>query len=65
MKEKKTEVITFRTTQKVKEKLEQEAEARGWTIAKLTEIIVSTYTNENTPPKGINNINIVNITQGG
>lgn len=65
MKDKKTEVITFRTTQSVREKLEEEAELRGWSVSKLAETIVARYTEESTPPKGISHINIVNINQGG
>ena len=44
MKEKKTEVITMRTTPTVKQRLAEEAEKRGWSISQLAERIVATYT---------------------
>lgn len=43
VKEKKTEVITYRTTSTVKKALEQEAEARGWSISQLSERIIEAY----------------------
>lgn len=44
MKEKRTEVITYRTTPTIKEKLAKEAEERGWSISQLTERIIEEYT---------------------
>lgn len=46
MKEKRTEVITYRTTPSVKEKLIKEAEKRGWSVSQLTERIVEEYTKD-------------------
>lgn len=62
MKEKKTEVITFRTTETIKRKLGAEAEAKGWTISQLTEKIIAQYAT-NTPAQNTDHINIVNINQ--
>lgn len=45
-KTKKTEVITFRTTKDVKEKLELLAEEKDWSVSQLCERIVSNYVNE-------------------
>lgn len=44
MKEKKTEVITYRTTPTIKERLAEEAEKRGWSISQLSERIIEEYT---------------------
>ena len=50
---KKTEFITFRTDQKIKETLEQYAAEKKWTISFLVEEIVRQWLeekeNENTP----------------
>lgn len=43
MKEKKTEVITYRTTPAIKQSLQQEAEERGWSISQLSERIIEEY----------------------
>ena len=43
MKEKKTEVITYRTTPAIKQRLQQEAEERGWSISQLSERIIEEY----------------------
>ena len=43
MKEKKTEVITFRTTTIVKRTLEEEAREKSWTVSQLTEKIIANY----------------------
>lgn len=63
MKEKKTEVITFRTTERVKEKLGIEAEKRGWSISQLVERIIAEYTvKENSQINFIGNeINEINF----
>lgn len=44
MKEKKTEVITFRTTPRVKEYLQQEADEKEWSISQLSQKIIEEYT---------------------
>lgn len=44
MEEKKNEVITFRTTEKTKKILQEEARKIGWTTAKLAEKIISEWT---------------------
>lgn len=62
MKEKKTQVITFRTTEAVKEKLGEEAEGKGWTISQLAERIIAQYVDNDSPQK-TDHINIVNINQ--
>ena len=41
--EKKTEIITYRTTQTVKNLLEKEAQAKRWSISQLTEVIIQEY----------------------
>lgn len=46
MKEKKTVVITYRTTDQVKEKLQQIADEKGWSISQLTERIINEYTKD-------------------
>lgn len=46
MNEKKTAVITIRTSQTTREKLEREALQRGWTISTLAERILTAYTEE-------------------
>ena len=46
MKEKKTAVITLRTTETTRKKLEIEAEERGWTISQLAEKILTSYTEQ-------------------
>lgn len=46
MKEKKTVVITLRTTERVKKKLEEEAIEKSWTISQLAEKIISKYIEE-------------------
>ena len=43
MKEKKTEVITIRTTSSTKKALERAAERREWTTSKMAEKILSTW----------------------
>lgn len=63
MKEKKTEVITFRTSPAVKEKLNKEAEEKGWTISQLVERVIAKYAEENRNEPQRNHINIVNINQ--
>ena len=54
MKDKKTEVITLRTTEAVKKKLTQEAEIRGWTVSQLAEKILATYTEQEKQKPQIN-----------
>lgn len=44
MKEKRTEVITYRTTPTIKAQLEKEAEEHGWSVSRLTERIIEEYT---------------------
>ena len=46
MKEKKTVVITLRTTERVKKKLEEEAIEKSWSISQLAEKIISKYIDE-------------------
>lgn len=46
MNEKKTEVITIRTSPTTRKKLEKEALQRGWTISTLAERILTAYTEE-------------------
>lgn len=43
MKEKKNAIITLRTTDTVKDFLEQEAADRGWTTSQLAESIIARY----------------------
>ncbi len=43
MEEKKNEVITFRTTEKTKKILQEEAKKVGWTTGKLAEKIISDW----------------------
>ena len=43
MKEKKTQVITFRTTEEMKRIIQNEAERRGRTTAQFVEAIVMQY----------------------
>ena len=45
-KTKKSEVITFRTTEGVKEKLEQIAKEKDWSVSQLCERIISNYVEE-------------------
>ena len=40
---KKSEVITFRTTEVVKEKLEQLAKEKEWSVSQLCERIIANY----------------------
>lgn len=54
MKEKKTEVITLRTTETVKKKLTEEAEIRGWTVSQLAEKILAVYTDQEKQKPQIN-----------
>lgn len=65
MKEKKTEVITMRTTPTVKQRLADEAEKRGWSVSQLAERIIATYTEkENSTINFISNtITEVNISK--
>lgn len=46
MKDKKTEIITLRTTEHTKKKLEEEAQKRGWSLSQLAEKILTTYTED-------------------
>lgn len=43
METKKSEVIPFRTTKFIREKLEKDAETHGWKTAKMVEMIISEY----------------------
>lgn len=43
METKKSEVIPFRTTKFIREKLEKDAETHGWKTAKMVEKIISEY----------------------
>lgn len=43
MKEKKTEVITIRTTSRTRKALEKAAEEREWTTSKMAEKILSAW----------------------
>ena len=45
-KAKKSEVITFRTTESVKDKLEQIAKEKDWSVSQLCERIISNYVEE-------------------
>ena len=64
MKEKKTEVITFRTTPEIKRILEDEAETKGWSLSQITEKIITQYISEKQKPNQINFIsnNIKTVT---
>ena len=53
MKEKKTEVITIRTTARIRKALEKAAEEREWTTSKMAEKILSTWA-EQEETKAIN-----------
>lgn len=55
-KSKKTEVITFRTSPDIKQKLEEEAELRDWPISQLVERIIASYVN--TPERATQNIQV-------
>ena len=44
--EKKTEVITIRISKDTKNKLQDAADQREWTISKLAEKLLSTWVNE-------------------
>lgn len=46
MKEKKTEVITFRTDQETKRKLDSMSEEREWSISQVVEKICKEYFKE-------------------
>lgn len=61
MNEKKTAVITIRTSPTTREKLEKEALQRGWTISTLAERILTAYTEE---PKKEIPINFIGNTIG-
>lgn len=67
---KKTEVITFRTSPEIKEKLEKEAELRDWKLGQLVERIVAAYASETKQTVQqsisltINNNDTINITGG-
>lgn len=62
---KKTEVITFRTTPEVKQKLEDEAFIREWTVAKLVEKIVKEYTTNKDDIPQTSYITNITFNQGG
>lgn len=53
-KEKKNAVITFRTTEKIKTLLEEEADRRGWSVSQLAEKIIATYTENEEKNRTIN-----------
>lgn len=65
MNEKKTAVITIRTSETTRKKLEEEALQRGWTISTLAERILTAYTEKSPSQIPINfignTINQINI----
>lgn len=54
MKEKKTEVITIRTTASVRKAIETEAERREWTTSKMAEKILSLWAEQQENGKEVN-----------